>query len=335
MPFPELFFTTATAYQRTAALLGALELDLFTAIAEGHAAAPALADRVKASVRGVRILCDYLTTLGFVTRDGERYALTPDSAAFLDRRSAGYLGAATSFIASPYLAEGFRDVAGAVRLGGTTMSAGGTMAPGHPVWTEFAREMYPTAALPAGLLAARLEVDGSRTVRVLDVAAGHGAFGIALAERHASVEVTALDWADVVAVAARHADARGVGARYRTIAGSAFDADWGGGYDVVLLANFLHHFDAAACETLLARAAAALAPAGRVVLVEFVPNDDRVTPPAAAGFALVMLCTTAAGDAYTFGEYARMLAAAGVARSELLALPPSTQAAIVAQRSNA
>jgi 2-polyprenyl-3-methyl-5-hydroxy-6-metoxy-1,4-benzoquinol methylase len=328
-PSPELFFATITAYQRTAALVGALELDVCTAIAEGHTSSAALAEHTRTSPRGVRILCDYLTTLGLLTKDGDRYALTGDSAAFLDRRSPSYLGGAATFIASPHLMAGFSDVAGAVRRGGTTMAAGGTMAPEHPVWVDFARTMVPITSLPAREAAARVPVDRKRTVRILDVAAGHGAFGIAFAERHANVEVTALDWPGVVAVASEHARARGVGARYRTIAGSAFDADWGTGYDIVLFANFLHHVGPADCERLIARARAALLDDGRVVTVEFVPNEDRVTPAATAGFALVMLCTTEAGDAYTFAEYERMFRSAGFARNEMSALPPSTQHVVV------
>jgi hypothetical protein len=230
----------------------------------------------------MRILCDYLTTLGFLGKVGDRYALTADSAAFLDRRSPAYLGGAAGFIASPHLMAGFADVAGAVRRGGTTMADGGTMAPEHPVWTDFARTMLSMTALPAREVAALVPVARERTVRILDVAAGHGAFGLAFAERHANVEVTALDWPDVVAVASEHARARGVGARYRTIAGSAFEADWGTGYDVVLFANFLHHVGPADCERLIARARAALVDDGRAVTVEFVPNEDRVTPDSRA-----------------------------------------------------
>ncbi|MBI2206641.1 MAG: class I SAM-dependent methyltransferase [Candidatus Rokubacteria bacterium] len=328
-PSPELFFTTITAYQRTAALVGALELDLFTAIGEGRTSVPALAERVRASQRGVRILCDYLTTAGFLTKSGGGYALTPDTATFLDRRSPAYLGDAASFIASPHLYEGFRDVAAAVRRDGTAMAAGGTVAPDHPVWGDFARVMLPSARPAADAMATALAVDGARPVRVLDVAAGHGAFGIALARRHANVDVTALDWPRALDAARANAQRAALGSRYRTIAGDAFDVDWGTGYDVVLLANFLHHWSVGECERLARKARAVLVAGGRAVTVEFVPNDDRVTPPAAASFALVMLCTTPDGDAYTFAEYDRIFRTAGFASSEMVPLPPTMQQLIV------
>ena len=86
-PSPERFFEVMNAYQQTAALKAAIELDLFTAIGEGAETAPALAQRCRASERGTRILCDYLVAIGFLSKDGSRYSLTADSAMFLDRRS--------------------------------------------------------------------------------------------------------------------------------------------------------------------------------------------------------------------------------------------------------
>ena len=167
---------------------------------------------------------------------------------------------------------------------------------------------------------------------MLDVAAGHGLFGITIAERYPQAHVTALDWPNVLAVAAENARRAGVAERYALLPGSAFDVDWGGPYDVVLLTNFLHHFDVPTCERLAAKAYAALAPGGRALTLDFIPEPDRVTPPATAGFALVMLATTARGDAYTFAEFQAMFARAGFPRSEFHALPPTTQQAVVSYK---
>ena len=328
-PSPVLFLDTISAYQRSAALKGALDLDLFTAIGDGQEPAQALAERCGAAPRGMRILCDYLTIFGFLAKEGDRYSLTPDSAVFLNRRSPAYLGGSADFILSPLLTAAFTDVAAAVRRGGTAMSEEGTVAPEHPIWVDFARAMAPWATLPAEALAKLIEVDRARRITVLDVAAGHGVFGIAFAKRHRNVEVVALDWAKVLEVASDNARAAGVGHRYRTIAGSAFDVDYGSGYDLVLLTNFLHHFDPGACERVLGKARAALAPGGRVVTLEFIPNEDRISPPQAAAFGLVMLCSTPRGDAYTLAEYDRMLRAAGFARSEFHPLPPTLQQVII------
>ena len=170
--------------------------------------------------------------------------------------------------------------------------------------------MFPSAQAIAKLL-------GSVSGKVLDVAAGHGLFGIVVAQQNPGVQVTALDWPKVLDVAKQHAAQMGVADRYVTLPGDAFTVDLNGPYDVILLTNLLHHFDRERCTALLKRLRAALRPGGRLVTLEFVPNEDRVSPPMSATFPLVMLATTAAGDAYTFAELEQMFRAAGFANNEL------------------
>lgn len=147
----------------------------------------------------------------------------------------------------------------------------------------------------------------------VDIAAGHGMFGITIAKQNPNAEIVALGWANALVVAKENAQAAGVADRFRTIPGSAFETDYGNGYDVVLLTNFLHHFDPGTCETLLRKVHAALKPGGRAVTLEFIPNEDRVSPPSAATFSIMMLGSTAGGDAYTFSEFERMFRNAGFA----------------------
>jgi hypothetical protein len=330
---PALFFETINALQRTAALRTAIELDLFTAAAAGPCTAAGIAGACRASERGVRILADYLTILGFLRKSGDRYELTPDSTAFLSRKSPAYLGGAVEFLLAPQMQECYQQLTAAVRRGGTATSDEGTVSPDNPVWVAFARAMGPLMQLPADLLVGLVGGDRDRPLRVLDVAAGHGLFGITIARHYPKAEVTALDWPAVLAVAAENAKRAGVADRHTLRPGSAFEVDWGGPYDVVLLTNFLHHFDVPTCEQLGAKAFAALAPGGRAITLEFIPDAGRVTPPATAGFALTMLATTARGDAYTFAEYERIFAGAGFGRSEFHALPPTTQQAVVSHKS--
>lgn len=330
-PSPVLIFQTLNAFQRTEAVKAAIELDLFTAVGEGHATAADLARRAGAAERGVRILCDYLTALGFFAKQDGRYQLTGDAATFLDRRSPAYIGGAMRFLLAPHITDAFRDVTAAVRKGGTALGGQGTMDPDHPVWVDFARSMAPMMVPTAERVAERVDAGAARPIKVLDVAAGHGVFGLAFARRNPAAHVVALDWAAVVEVARENARAAGVESRFSTIAGSAFEADLGGPYDVVLLPNFLHHFDPPTCETLLKRIRPTLTGDGRVVVVEFIPDEDRVSPPDAATFALTMLATTPAGDAYTFSEYEQMFRNAGYGRSELVPLDGTPQRAVIAR----
>jgi hypothetical protein len=326
-------FDALTSYQRTAAMKTAIELDVFTAIAEGAATLPALATRTGASVRGVRALCNRLVVDGFLTLDGDLYGLSPAAEMFLDRHSPAFAGSAVTFLTSPHIVEGFDRLTEAVRRGGTAVGEHNALAPEHPVWVEFAWAMAPFARLTGMLVANLLEARQGTSWKVLDVATGHGMFGITLLEENPRAEVVALDWPNVLAVARENATKRGVAERFRPLPGSAFEVDWGTGYDLVLLPNFLHHFDENGCMSVLRRTHQALAPRGRVVVVEFVPNEDRVTPPEAAGFALTMLAQTPGGDAYTFGAYEAMLRATGFSNATLHDLIPSPNRAVVATRS--
>jgi 2-polyprenyl-3-methyl-5-hydroxy-6-metoxy-1,4-benzoquinol methylase len=328
-PSPALFFDTISAYHRTEALRAAIELDLFSQVAAGRHTPTELAQTCQAAPRGIRILADYLTVIGVLHKQNDRYELTVDAQAFLVRESPAYLGDALRFMLAPSMKESFHQLTSAVKRGGTAVSDEGTVSHDNPIWVEFARAMAPMMRMPGQLLAGLVGGDTGQPLRVLDVAAGHGLFGITIAEHYRQAHVTALDWPNVLAVAAENARRANVAERHALLPGSAFDVAWGGPYDIVLLTNFFHHFDEPTCEQLAAKAYAALAPGGRALTLEFIPEPDRVTPPATATFALVMLATTAHGDAYTFAEYQAIFAKAGFVRSEFHALPPTTQQAVV------
>jgi 2-polyprenyl-3-methyl-5-hydroxy-6-metoxy-1,4-benzoquinol methylase len=251
---------------------------------------------------------------------------------FLDKRSPAYLGSATEFITTEKLIDNFKNLAEVVRKGGSLDPDGGTVAPDNPIWVKFARGMAPMMALPAQLLAKLVDPVGDRKLKILDIAAGHGLYGLAFAKNNPQASIVALDWPNVLEVAKENARNAGVADRYATIAGSAFDVDYGTGYDLVLLTNFLHHFDPPTNEILLRKVHAALGEGGRAVTLEFVPNEDRISPPESAAFSMMMLGSTPSGDAYTFPELERMLANAGFTRSEMHELPPSIQRAVISQK---
>jgi 2-polyprenyl-3-methyl-5-hydroxy-6-metoxy-1,4-benzoquinol methylase len=320
MPSPELFFDTAFAHQRTAALKAAVDLDVFTAIHDGARTASTIADVRKVSERGMRILCDYLTMVGFLEKTADTYQLTAASAAFLSKRSQAYLGGTLQFLCTPELLKNFSGLSDTIQRG-TVAAEGNTVSEANPIWVQFARAMVPMMMPAAQAIADLLAVESAGPVRVLDIAAGHGIFGITIAQRNPAAEIVAVDWAPVLAVATENARAMGVADRHRTIPGDAFKVDYGSGYDVALLTNFLHHFDRGTNVSLLGKVAAALNKGGRVVVLEMVPNEDRVSPPFAAGFALTMLAGTPAGDAFTLSDLQQMLTAAGFGRASAHPLP--------------
>jgi len=254
--------------------------------------------------------------------------LEPDSAAFLNKHSPAYIGSIADFIASADQLARFTDFAGIVRRGGPLETA---MVPDNPMWVLFARAMAPMMAMPAQLLAELLGVSAAAAApRVLDVAAGHGLFGIACARANPKAQVTALDWKPVLDVAVENASKAGVADRYHTIAGDALTVDLGGPYDLVLLPNFVHHFDEPTCAAFFRRVRGALATGGRVAILDFVPDENRITPPTAAAFSVMMLGVTSGGDAYTFSQYQRMLGDAGFKTIEAHPLPPTMEKVVTA-----
>jgi SAM-dependent methyltransferase len=332
MPSPVTFFSALTAHQLTAAIRSAVELDLFTAIAQGAATPDAIGKRIGAHLKGTRVLCDYLTIHGFLTKADGGYALTQDSAVFLDKRSPAYLGGIVKFLLGPLQMKSFELLTDAVRKGGTALSEEGTTEADHPVWQDFARSMAPLMAPAAEFIAQAVRASDAGPMKVLDIAAGHGLFGIAIAKANPKAEIYAVDWKDVLAVASENARKMGVADRHHTIPGDAFQVDFGSDHDLVLFTNFFHHFDTSLCETLLRKTYASLKPSGRIAILEFVPDENRVSPPMAAGFALTMLTNTKSGDAYTLAEYRSMLTNTGFGSAAMLDLPGGAQRLILASK---
>ncbi|HQZ95975.1 MAG TPA: class I SAM-dependent methyltransferase [Pyrinomonadaceae bacterium] len=315
-PTPERIWQMITGFQMTAAMKAAIELGVFTKIADGKTSTSSIARACGAAERGIRILCDTLTVLGFLIKNGSEYSLADDAAFFLVQYSPAYMGNMTDFILSPQQKAGFDDLTAAVRNGGAVPQYNASLDPESPMWATFARSMTGMMMPSAQKMAADLGYPKDAAIKVLDIAAGHGMFGITVAQHYPNAQIHALDWKVVLAVAQENAEKFGVADRYHKIEGSAFDADLGSDYDVILNTNFLHHFDPPTCEAFLKRAFAALSPDGQLLTLEFVPNDDRVSPPGEALFSLVMLAATPAGDAYTFAELQQMLENAGFSQNE-------------------
>jgi ubiquinone/menaquinone biosynthesis C-methylase UbiE len=318
---PERIFETLNAYQKTAALKTAIELDVFSAIADGATTQASIAKRCQSSERGIRILCDYLTINGFLLKNGQEYALADDAAVFLNRRSPAYLGEAAKFLALPEMINLYQDLTAIVRAGTSLKGEQSTNEPDSSKWVEFARSMSSLQRMTAVAVAETLCASAGEKWKVLDVAAGHGMYGVMIAKQNPNAEIFALDWPEVLKVAHENAKAAGVAARHHQLPGSAFEVDFGKDYDIVLLTGFLHHFDPQTIETILRKVHAALKPGGRAVTVEFIPNEDRVSPPAPAAFSMIMLGTTRAGDAYPYSEYDKMFRNAGFTFNELRGSP--------------
>ena len=225
-PSPEHIFNTLNAFQQSAALKTAIELDIFTAIADGTNTAALLAAKTGAAERGVRILCDYLTIHGFLAKSNRCYSLSQESAIFLNRHSPAYMGTLADFLVSAAHKRNFDALTESVRKGGTTVAQGDNTKPNDELWVTFARTMAPLTTVSAGFIADLARAKEGKPCRVLDIAAGHGMFGITIAMQNPNAYITAADWAPVLAVAKENAAATGVADRVAFRPGSALKQTW-------------------------------------------------------------------------------------------------------------
>jgi 2-polyprenyl-3-methyl-5-hydroxy-6-metoxy-1,4-benzoquinol methylase len=317
------------AYQRTAALKAAIDVDVFRALGEEPKDAAAIARHCSASERGIRILCDFLCIHGILLKENGRYRHSPASAAFLDPRSPSSLTSIAQFLGNKTMREPFDRLDEIVRTGRTVMEGEGSVEPENPAWVQFAETMAPMMAPVAGPFGAAVLEGFAGPMRVLDIAAGHGLFGIEIARANPQARITGLDWAPVLRVAVENARKAGFIDRYDLLPGSAFDVNFGGPYDAVLLTNFLHHFDVPTCVGLLKKVRGSMRAGGRVATLEFVPNEDRISPPMAAAFSITMLTTTPAGDAYTLPELTAMYHGAGFTDVTSRSIPMSPETIVM------
>jgi ubiquinone/menaquinone biosynthesis C-methylase UbiE len=331
-PTPERIFRTINAHQETAALRTGIDLDVFTAIAEGADEPVSLSQRTGASERGIRILCNSLTVLGFLTKRDGRYSLAPDAAFFLNRRSPASMCTLPRFLLRDEALVAFVRLTDAVKQGGTAMGFGDNEKPHEEMWVEFARSMAPITVPSATMIAHLTGMQEGKPCKVLDIAAGHGMFGILLAKANPNAHITAVDWPAVLEVARENAAAAGVADRFTARAGSAFDVDLGEGYDYALLTNIFHHFDQDTCVRLMQRVHAALKPGGQAVTLEFVTEEDGVSPPTPALFSLMMLAHTDRGEAFTFRQYDAMFAKAGFARTRMEVDPHLPEQVLISEK---
>lgn len=317
-------YDISLSYQKTAAMKAAIKLEIFTHIGNGRLNVEQISDMTGASLRGVRILCDFLCVIGLLEKISNLYSLSVDAKRFLDRKSPYCLADIIDFYAAQDVISLIMDDPSSYVLAGGA-SGLTNVSPDNPVWVKFAQAMVPFTSITAKRTAAYVTKKAMQPHKVLDVAAGHGLFGIEVAKVVIDTLVTAIDWANVLEVAKKNADSAGLSHRYKTKSGNAFDIAWGDNYDLVLLPNILHHFDQDECVRLLSKVKDSLSIDGSVFVIDIMPNPDRVSPPEQAAFAFLMLATTPKGDAYTCDEYGMMAETAGLTLVDSIKLLPTPQ----------
>jgi ubiquinone/menaquinone biosynthesis C-methylase UbiE len=300
----------ASGYEPALILEAAVRVGVFDVLDNHPSTLDEVIVRTGASERGLRALLNALVGLRLLVRYGERYALTDESAAYLVTTSPTYQGHMCKHVSRHLLPRWMR-LTEAVHTGKPSRAVN-EQDDGGAYFREFVEDIFPMSYEAARALAVELGVaTGAGPVSVLDLAAGSGVWGVALAEASPHVRVTAVDWPAVLPVTRRVAARHGVANRFRFIEGDVLAADFGRGYHVATLGHILHSEGEERSRQLLRKTFDAMAPGGTAVIAEFVADEGRTDRPDALIFAVTMLVNTDAGGTFTFGEMAAWLADAG------------------------
>jgi predicted O-methyltransferase YrrM len=280
-----------------------------------------LAAQTGASARGLTAVLEALVGLELLARAGDRYRLTPESATFLVSTKPAFHGAFFRHGAEKLLPR-WMQLKEIVRTGKPS-AAFNRDDEGEAFFAEFVESRYfRSATRQREKLGEHLGLaNATKPVTVLDVGAGSGVWGIALAQQSPLVRVRAVDWPRVLTVTERVARRCGVADRLTSIPGDFKTADWGTGHQVATFGHILHSEGREGSRALLRKAFDALAPGGTVAIMEFLVADDRTGPPSALIFAVNMLVHTETGDAFTFPEISEWLRDAGFVNPRLFEVP--------------
>ena len=318
---PERIMQFAWGYVPPLVLEAAIRYRVFDVLEAGPKTVKETAAATGTSERGLRAIMNVLVGLDFLVRaTGGRYALTPESETFLISTKRGFQGGILKHVSGELIPKWLH--LNEVVVTGTPPVAVNEEGSGSDFFQKFVGDIFPINYPSALALADHLALGETRTrTRVLDLAAGSGVWGIALAQSSERVVVTAVDWTNVLPATERTVAGFGLTDRYTFVGGDLLAADFGRDHNVVTLGHILHSEGEARSRSLLRKACEALATGGTIAIAEFLVNADRSGPLVSLFFAANMLVNTEHGDTYSFEEIRGWLVEAGFTDARLLEAP--------------
>ncbi|HVZ82185.1 MAG TPA: methyltransferase [Terracidiphilus sp.] len=304
---PERIFQFAWGYAPPLILEAALQNKVFDVLDAGPMNLQQLSEATGASLRGLRAIVNFLVGMDFLSRDAQgNFALTPESAAFLVSTKPSFQGGLIKHT-SKQLIPNWLHLNEVVKTG-KPAAAVNQEGQGAAFFQELVPEIFPMSYPAAQELAAHLKLtEGS----ALDLAAGSGVWGIALAQAAPALRVTAVDWPEVLPVTQSIVERFGLSGRFTFSGGDLLSADFGSGHNAATLGHILHSEGVGRSKALLAKTFAALASGGVIAIQEFLVTPDRTGPVQGLIFAVNMLVNTEVGDTFSFEEISAWLLEAG------------------------
>ena len=321
---PERVSALAWGYTAPLILEAAVKHGIFDQLDRGPKTLAELAPLTGASTRGLRAILNALAGLNLLAKDAEdRFSLTPESSAFLVSTRPGYIGGLVGQTSTRLLPLWIK-LTDVVKTGRPAAGVN-QQGPGSEFFQQFVMDLFPMNYPSAQNLAAHLTSEAldiqDQPATALDLAAGSGVWGIALAQAFPKLRVTAVDWPRVLEVTRQNVARFGLAERFSLVPGDLLEGDFGSGYDIATLGHILHSEGERRSHALLRKTFEALAPGGTIAIAEFLVNEDRSGPPNALIFAVNMLVATDEGDTWSFPEIARWLIEAGFENPRTLPSP--------------
>lgn len=320
---PALVMADLTGAWRSRTLAAGVELDVFAHIAARKTAAKEIADAAGASLRGMTALLDALTSMGYLRKRGGRYGLEPVADAFLVPGRKEYAGAMAHALSLTW--DVWKNLAEAVRSGRPTETVN-IAAKGKEFFPKLVASIFPGNFAAASAVVAQFPQKVRRKIlRILDVAAGSGAWSLAFANMIPGARITTVDFAEMTPITREFAMKFGVADRYEYLERDLRAGDFGAGaYDLVILGHIIHSEGEKYGKELLRKSYTALKPGGKLLIAEYVPNDSRSAPAMPLLFGLNMLLQTEVGSVFTLREYRAWLKDAGFRKVAPATVPPPT-----------
>lgn len=320
---PQRILQFGFGYAPPLILEAAIQHRVFDALDSGPKTVEEMAQATGASARGLRILMNALVGLEFLTRESENYSLTPDSAKFLVTTKPSFMGGMFRHMSRQLIPNWL--CLGEVVQTGKPAKGVNQEGTGAEFFRDFVEDLFPSGYPAAQAMARELKLsEREGSCRALDLAAGSGVWSIALAEASPQVEVTAVDWAEVLPVTRKVAERHGVGDRYRFVEGDLLEANFGNGYHVATLGHILHSEGIERSRALLKKTFEAMASGGTIAIAEWLVDPDRRGPLSGLIFAVNMLVHTDEGDTFSFDEIRGWLEESGFQNVRTLDVPANS-----------
>lgn len=297
----------AGAFRESMVLFTALELDLFSCLEEGPQNHAVLAGRLECDTRALEILLDALVAMEFIGKTGTDYSNTCQAHTYLARQSDDYRGAILKHLHHSWSLWG--GLSETLKKGKPDIASESYLFSNPQMNRDYIWGMDNVGRDRAETIRTVLDLSDCR--KMLDLGCGAATYSIAFLKKFPQLHSTLFDLPITLQVARENVEKNDLSERVTYSDGNFFEDEFGAGYDLVWISQILHGHDESRCRSLIEKSYMALAPGGRIVIHDFLLNDQKTGPYFAALFAMHMLAVTESGRCYSGGELSQWLEETG------------------------